>query len=88
MKETIDKLSRELNLSAEDIFNAYKAYWKFIRKKIEELPLKEELDEETFSKLKTSFNIPKLGKLHCIYSRYKTLKTINNKIQNDKHKKN
>lgn len=87
MRETLNKLSRELNLPIEIISDTYKAYWKFIREKIEELPLKEDLDEETFSKLKTNFNIPNLGKLHCTYNRYKVLKNMNRR-RHDKHQEN
>jgi hypothetical protein len=73
-----------LKIPRKEILDAYKAYWKFIRNTIEKLPLKEDLDEIEFSKLRTNFNIPKLGKLHCTYPRYKTL---NIKIkENDKHK--
>lgn len=88
MKETLIKLSIRLNLPIEVVSQAYKAYWRFIRSKIEELPLKDDLDEETFSKLRTSFNIPKLGKIHCTYPRYKVLKNINRKIKDDKYQKN
>lgn len=86
MKETLINLSRELQIPVEEILTTYKAYWKFIRNKIEELPLKEDLTEEKFSKLKTNFNIPKIGKLHCTYPRYKTIKLINKKREDAKHK--
>jgi hypothetical protein len=85
MKEILNKLSRKLNLQPEEILDIYKAYWKFIHTTIKTLPLKEDLDEESFNKLKTNFNIPKLGKLHCTYSKYKTIKLINKRI-NAKHK--
>jgi uncharacterized protein YktA (UPF0223 family) len=86
MEKTLDKLSRELKLPKEEILDAYKAYWKFIRNKIKELPLKEDLDEEQFSKLRTNFNIPKLGKLHCTYPRYKAMKTLNKRREDAKCK--
>ena len=35
----------------------------------EKIPLKEDIDEEDFAKLKTNFNIPSLGKLTCTYDR-------------------
>ena len=70
MQQTIDKLAKELNLPADVVLKAYKAYWMFIRHTIENLPLKEEMDEETFSKLRTNFNLPNLGKLACTYERY------------------
>ena len=70
MQQTIDRLSRELNLPTDVVVKSYKAYWLFIRQTIEELPLKENMDEETFSRLRTNFNIPNLGKLACTYERY------------------
>lgn len=89
MKEALIRLSRELDIPPEEILKIYKAYWKFIRTKIEELPLKEELTEDEFNKLKTNFNIPKIGKLHCTYKRYKTLKQLNKKLENgNKYKEN
>lgn len=84
MEKTLDRLSRELKIPRKEILDVYKAYWKFIRNTIGKLPLKEDLDEAEFSKLRTNFNIPKLGKLHCTYPRYKTL-NIKMK-ENDKHK--
>jgi hypothetical protein len=85
MIETLNELHIKLDLSIDEIKDIYKAYWKFIRSKIEELPLKEDLDEETFNKLKTSFNIPNLGKLHCTYRTYKTLKGVDRRIKDAKH---
>lgn len=87
MQRTLNKLHNELDLPIETIQQVYKSYWKFIRTKIEELPLKEDLDEETFSRLRTNFNIPKLGKLHCTYPRYKVIKNINRR-RNDKYQEN
>jgi hypothetical protein len=36
-------------------------------------PLKENLCEEDFKKLRLNFNIPSLGKLICTYDRYRAL---------------
>lgn len=81
MQQTIDRLSRELNLPTDVVVKSYKAYWLFIRQTIEELPLKEDLDEETFSRLRTNFNIPNLGKLACTYERYIGIKKKHKVIQ-------
>lgn len=48
---------------------AYESHWLFIRESIKALPLKEDLSEEEFKKLKTNFNIPSIGKLSCTYNR-------------------
>lgn len=69
-KDALKKLSLEMNLDEEVVDTAYKSFFEFIKESISSLPLKENLTEEEFSKLKTNFNIPALGKLHCTYERY------------------
>lgn len=86
MKKALNELSIELNIPIEELIKIYKAYWKFIKFNIEKLPLKEELNEETFNKLKTNFNISNLGKLSCIYPRYKIVKDLNRRREDAKHK--
>lgn len=64
-------VAKKLNLPVEIVEKTYKAYWQFIRTKIQELPLSEkDITEEQFNELKTNFNIPSLGKLNCTYERY------------------
>lgn len=64
-QEIFEVVAKETNIPLEVVVTAYKSYWGFIKEKIQALPLKEELNEEDFAKLKTNFNIPSLGKL-CI----------------------
>lgn len=68
-QEILKKVAIELNLPVEVVELAYESHWAFIREKITSLPLKESLSEEDFSKLRTNFNIPSLGKLTCTYER-------------------
>lgn len=68
--EIIIKISQETGLPGKVVDKVFKAYWFFIRTSIQALPLKELLSEEEFSKLKTNFNIPSLGKLSCTYEDY------------------
>ena len=68
-KDIIDKVSVQLNLPSEFVEKTYKAYWKFIRSYIENIPLKQDLTEEEFNKYRTNINIPSLGKLYCTYDR-------------------
>ena len=84
--DIVGKVSRELNLPREVVDKTYKAYWLFIKDHIQSLPLKENLNEEDFAKLRTNFNIPSLGKLNCTYDRmikkkkrYKLIKQIREK---------
>lgn len=67
--EIVDKVSKELNISKTLVDKTYKAYWFFIKTNIQSLPLKENLNEEDFAKLKTNFNIPSLGKLCVTWDR-------------------
>lgn len=68
--DIICRVSEELNLPEELIEKVYKAYWNFIRDTIEKLPLKTELTQSGYNKLRTNINIPSLGKLNCTYNRY------------------
>ena len=67
--DIIDKVSEEMNLPKGVVDKTYKAFWLFINQSIQSLPLKENLSEEDFAKLRTNFNIPSLGKLSCTYKR-------------------
>lgn len=65
MKEAVRKVAKKLNMTEKDVENVYKAYWKFIKHTIENLPLKEIESEDEFKELRTNFNLPYLGKLYC-----------------------
>lgn len=93
MQEVIKKLAESLGLSEEAVKNAYKAYWKFIREKIINLNLKKNISEDDYNKLKTSFNLPSLGKLSCPYDRWLRIRKTDelkfkNIIKDDKYQKN
>ena len=84
--DIIGKVSSELNLPAKLVDRTYRAFWVFINQSIQSLPLKEDISEEDFAKLKTNFNIPSLGKLSCTYdrmtgvkARYKIIKRLREK---------
>lgn len=87
MKNLYKEVAEELNIPVEVVELAYKTYWKFIRKTIQELPLKEDLSEEEFTKLKTNFNIVSLGKLACTYDRFLKKKEQLKYIEYAKNKK-
>jgi hypothetical protein len=72
--EATDKVAEELGLSKDLVKATYMSFWKFIKDTIQELPLKDDLSEDDFAKLKTNFNIPSLGKLNCTYRRYLGMK--------------
>lgn len=77
----VDKVSKDLQLPYNIVDKTYKAFWLYIRNIIQELPLKEDLNEAEFSMLKPNFNIPSLGKLTCTYDRYKNIKNRFNCIK-------
>lgn len=72
--DIISRVSEELGLSKELVDRTYKSYWLFIKQHIQSLPLKENINEEDFAKLRTNFNIPSLGKLTCTYDRMLNMK--------------
>lgn len=67
--DIIDKVSKELNLPKEVVDKTYRAYWLSIKQHIQSLPLKENINEEDFAKLRTNINIPSLGKLCVTWDR-------------------
>ena len=73
-KDIINNVSRTLGISPKVVEKVYRAYWSYIKETIQALPLKEELSEEDFLKLKTNFNIPSLGKLCCTLDKYNKVK--------------
>ena len=79
--DIVETLSKELGLSQDVVDAAYKSFYCFIRETISNLPLKEDLSEEDFNSLRTNFNIPALGKLHCTYERYLGMKEQNKYIK-------
>ena len=86
--DIIGKVSEELDLPKEVVDKTYKAFWLFINQSIQSLPLKDNLNEEEFAKLKTNFNVPSLGKLTCTYDRMLGVKKRFEIIKNIREKKN
>lgn len=80
-KEIISKVAAEQHLPYEVVDKTYKSFWLFVRTKLSALPLKSELSEEQFNQLRTSINIPSIGKFHCSYDRYKKVKQRYNYIK-------
>lgn len=89
-QEIVNKVSGDTGISPGTIDKTYKAYWIYIRDVIQNLPLKDNLSEEDFNKLRTTVNIPSLGKIGCTYERYnkikdrfKYIRMLKDKIQNN-----
>ena len=75
LNDAIETISKELDIPKDVVKTAYYLFWEFIKVNIEELPLKEDITEEEFNKLSTSFNIPSLGKFYTNYEIVKHAKT-------------
>lgn len=84
-QEILKKVSEELGLPLEVVKGAYESYWSFIRQTIIALPLKEDLSEEDFNRLKTNFNIPSIGKMSVTWERYLGKKKQWEMIKNMRH---
>ena len=87
--DIVETVSKDLNIPVVVVSKAYKSYWEFIKKTIQALPLKEDINEEEFSNLRTNFNLPSLGKLVCTYDkvqkvkkRFKYIKGIKENVEN------
>lgn len=72
--DLVNEVSEKLGLPSVVVDKVYRAYWRFIRNTIKELPLKEDIPKEDFLKLRTNFNIPSLGKLSCSYERVRRVR--------------
>lgn len=69
MNNIYQKIAQQLKLDIKDVKTVYLAYWDFIKNSIQQLPLKENITEEEFDKLRTHINISSLGHLSCSYRR-------------------
>lgn len=81
-EEIVAKVSEDTGLSRKLVDRTYKSYWKAVREHIKSLPLKEDLSEEEFNKLRPCVNIPSIGKLYVTYDRYKKIRQRYIKITN------
>lgn len=84
--EIINKVSDLISVPPDIIDKVYKAYWLYIKESIQKLPLKENLTESDFIKLRPNFNIPSIGKLCCTYDRYLGVKSRFKNISNIRKK--
>lgn len=76
------QVALQTNIPLKTVKLAYRSYWAFIRNKIKELPLKENLSEEEFKELRTNFNLPSLGKLYVPWDYFQGIKKRTEYLQN------
>lgn len=88
-RELVLQAAKEQGIPKDIAMHAYKAYWMFIKKTIEEFPLND-ADEEYFKNNSTSINIPGLGKFFTTFKRVKNIdkakKIVNERIKNKSRK--
>lgn len=77
--EIIGQVSSSLNLPRSFTDKVYKSFWRAIKEHIEALPLKDDLTDEEFLRLKPNVNIPSIGKLYVTLDKYKRIKYMANK---------
>jgi hypothetical protein len=78
-EEIISKVADSTGFSKSLVDKTYKAYWRTVRDYLKSQPLKEDLTDEEFQKLKPNVNIPSLGKFYVTIGRYTSLKEKYNK---------
>lgn len=81
-EEIVSRVSDTTGISKNLVDRTYKAYWRTIKEYLESLPLKQDLTEEEFLKLRPNVNIPSLGKLYVTLGVYKRVKSNKPKIKN------
>jgi hypothetical protein len=73
MKKIYKETSEHFGLPVEVVKAAYESFYKFIRETIKEIPLKD--SDINIKDLKTSFNIPSIGKLYCNEKKLEKIKS-------------
>ena len=87
LKRVIKLVSMETKIPEPVVEVVYRNYWKFIRDTFEVLPLKTVVSEEEFNSLKTSINLPGLGKMYTTWDKvqkYKRRREYVNKLFEEK----
>lgn len=75
-KTIFKEVAEELGISESDVRKIYFDFYHFIVDKVKEFPFdNDNISEEDFKKIRTSFNVPSLGKFNASYKRYKNIKS-------------
>lgn len=89
MNNIYKEVAKDLGVNEDVVKDVFVTTWNFIKEKIGDLPLTEEISEDDFNKMKTAFVLPGLGMLGCNYKFYrKTRNKFLNEHKNDKDKRN
>lgn len=88
LERGFSKVAKELNLPRSIVEKTYMAYWKVIREHIKAIPMKADMDEETFNSFQPNVNIPSIGKLYVTYDKYMRANNAYKKYKKLKEKEN
>ena len=72
--DIISQVASSTGLPSRLVDSSYRAFWRAVREYISSLPLKKDLTEEDFVKLRPNVNIPSIGKLYVTHDRYVRMK--------------
>lgn len=72
-KEIIKKAAKQLGMSATEVDEIYKSYWRGVRSHMNSQPLKGELTEEEFNSLRPNIAVIHLGRFGITWDRYKRI---------------
>lgn len=87
-EEIISRVADSLGLNKGVVDRSYRTYWRVIRQHITSLPLKEDLTDEEFLKLRPNVNIPSIGKLYVTLEDYRKIKNKYNRLKKIKDAEN
>ena len=86
-EDIVSRVADSMGLNKKLVDRTYRAYWKAVKEYITTLPLKQDLSDEEFLRLRPNVNIPSIGKLYVTLDRYKTIKKKHFEIEELKNKK-
>lgn len=85
-KNIIEDISEEFNVPKSEIIDILLSQFRFIKENIQKLPLnRDDITEEEFNKMRTSFNVPSIGKFYITYKKYSGIKKRNQYLKEIKN---
>lgn len=78
------EISKKHGITIDEMKKIISAPYSFMRMKLKDLEIEEELTKEEFDELKTNFNVPCLFKFYASYSVYKKINKLKNKNKKKK----
>lgn len=82
-KIKIQEIAEKYGLTFDEVESIISSQYEFIKEKIKEIKLKEDLTKEEFLMEKTNFNIPSIAKLYASYYIYSEINKKKKKKDNN-----